>query len=526
MLRINNVKLPITHNDEDIKRYIAEKININKSSIKSIKIAKQSIDARKKREMIYFIYSIDFEVENENKIKTSLVTTSPNKNYEMPTVKNKPKLPPIIIGSGPAGLFTGLILAECGLNPIILERGKSVDARKKDINLFWNNGILNTESNVQFGEGGAGTFSDGKLTTLIKDKFGRIKKVLEEFVESGAPKDILYKNKPHIGTDILEVVVKNIRKKITKLGGTIKFQHKVTDLIIENNEAKGVIINNKEKLYSNDIVLAIGHSARDTFKMLYENNLLISQKPFSIGVRIEHLREMIDKSQYGKFFNHPKLGAADYKLSYRTKANRAVYTFCMCPGGQVIASSSEENMIVTNGMSKHARNLKNSNSAILVNVETKDFKSSHPLAGIEFQRYWESEAFKLSNSYKAPSQLFNDFLNNRKTKKFGEIKPSYIPGVALQDLNKCLPNFVSSSLKEGILIMNNKIHGFSDNNAILTGVETRSSSPIRIDRNEFCESTNTKNLYPCGEGAGYAGGITSSAVDGIRIAENIIKKYR
>ncbi|MBM7559365.1 NAD(P)/FAD-dependent oxidoreductase [Marinitoga litoralis] len=523
--RINNIKLPIDHDFEDIKSKIAKMVNIKSSDIKNIEIVKQSIDARKKHQMIYFIYNIDFEVDNV--LNNPNISLAPKKEYILPKHGDIPlNSRPLIIGTGPAGLFAGLILAEAGFEPIILERGKNVEDRKKDVNNFWNNGILNTESNVQFGEGGAGTFSDGKLNTLIKDKNNRIKKMLEEFVEAGAPEEILYINKPHIGTDKLEIAVKNIRKKIERLGGNIYFNSKVTDFIIENNKIKGVIVNDSDKIYSDIVILAIGHSARDTFKKLFEKGVKITQKPFSIGVRIEHLKETIDKSQYGKFYNHPKLKAADYKLSHRAKNGRAVYTFCMCPGGYVVASASEENMVVTNGMSEFSRDNINSNSAILVSVSPEDFPSNHPLSGIEFQRIYERKAFEISKNYFAPVQLFGDFLKNKKSTKFGNILPTYKPGTIFSDLNTIFPEYIISSLKEGIIAMGEKLKGFSDYDAVLTGVETRSSSPIRIERNENYESVNTKGLYPIGEGAGYAGGITSSAVDGIRIAESIISKYK
>ncbi|GAB6189965.1 oxidoreductase [Marinitoga arctica] len=524
MWRINNLSLPIDHSISEIKLQISKKLNIPISDIKNIEIVKRSIDARKKHEMIYFVYSIDFDVDYD---LSNIALRAPEKIYTLPFHGSTPlKSKPIIVGTGPAGLFAGLILAEAGFEPIILERGKSVDERKRDVNNFWKNGILNEESNVQFGEGGAGTFSDGKLNTLIKDKHNRIRKMLLEFVKAGAPEEILYNNKPHIGTDKLEIAVKNIRKKIEKLGGKVYFNSKVTDFIIENNKIKGVIVNNSEKISSEIVILAIGHSARDTFKVLHKNGIKISQKPFSIGVRIEHLKETIDKIQYGKFYNHPKLKAADYKLSHRSKNGRAVYTFCMCPGGYVVASASEKNMLVTNGMSEFARDNINSNSAILVSISPEDFPSYHPLAGVEFQRIYERKAFEISKNYYAPVQLFGDFLKNKQSKKFGQVKPTYLPGTVFYDLNKIFPEYISSSLKEGIIAMGKKMKGFSNFDALLTGVETRSSSPIRIERNENYESVNTQGLFPIGEGAGYAGGITSSAVDGIRVAESIISKYK
>lgn len=424
---------------------------------------------------------------------------------------------PIIVGTGPSGLFAGLVLAKMGYRPILLERGKNVDERIIDADLFWREGKLNTESNVQFGEGGAGTFSDGKLTTLIKDPRSRI--VLEEFVEAGAPREILYINKPHIGTDILRDVVKNIRKKIIVLGGEIRFNSKVTDLVIKNSQVTGVEINDEEIIHSDKVLLALGHSARDTFKMLYHNGVEIIQKGFSIGVRIEHPQRLIDENQYGEFANHKKLGAADYKLSGHFENGRSAYTFCMCPGGMVIAAASEENMVVTNGMSLYARNMENANSALLVGVYPQDYGDEHPLAGVEFQRKWERLAFIAGgNNYKAPAQKVGDFLKDRASENIGEINPTYNPGVTMTDLRQCLPEFVIDTLKKAIVSFDKNISGFANPDAIITGVETRSSSPIRILRDESFQS-NIKGLYPVGEGAGYAGGIMSAAIDGIRVAE-------
>lgn len=522
MIQINNLRMAYNHTEEELLNEIEINYGIKKNNIEKYIILKKSIDARSKKRMIFFEYNLALKLKNENSKKYSKYE---EKNYSVPEY-GKEKIPnkPIIIGSGPAGMFTGLILAENGFNPIILERGKDIKTRSKDVKNFWNNGIFNEKSNVQFGEGGAGTFSDGKLTTLIKDKNSRIKKVLEEFCEAGAPKEILYLNKPHIGTDILKIVVENIRNKIEKLGGKYYFDSNVTDLIIKNSEIMGVIINNNEKLYSNNIILSIGHSSRDTFEMLLKNNIEIHQKPFSMGIRIEHDQDLINESQYGKFKNDSKLGAADYKLSYRTKQNRAVYTFCMCPGGYVIASQSEKNSIVTNGMSKYLRNNKNSNSAVLVNINTEDFNSVHPLAGMFMQRKIEYSSFNPNKPYFAPVQLLEDFLNNKVSKKIKNIEPSYTPGYYFKNLNENIPNFISESLKEGIINMGNKLKGFDYKYSVLTGFETRSSSPITIIRNKNLESL--KGLYPAGEGAGYAGGITSSAVDGIRVAEEIIKKYK
>lgn len=525
MLRIPNIKLSIKEDRTALKKQVLNKLNIREESLISYKVIKQSIDARKKND-ISLVYTVDAEVEDEQKVLKGIInksiTIAPDKSYEYPTKGTKNiNTRPIIVGTGPAGLFAGLILAQMGYKPILLERGKMVKERAKDVELFWSSSKLNVESNVQFGEGGAGTFSDGKLNSLTKDPRGS--KVLEEFVEAGGPKDILYINKPHIGTDILRDVVVNIRKNIISLGGEVRFESKLTDLIIENDELKKIIINDKEEIETNTLILAIGHSARDTFEMLYDSGLDIIQKAFSIGVRIEHNQELIDKSQYGNFAGNPRLGPAEYKLSGHFDNGRSAYTFCMCPGGEVIGAASEENRLVTNGMSYHDRAQTNANSALLVNVTPDDFNSEHPLAGLEFQRKWEELAFQIGGgNYSAPAQLVGDFLKDIPSKEYRTVKPSFTPGVELTDLRKCLPDYVVETIKKALPEFNKRIKGFAHEDAIMTGVETRSSSPIRIERDKNYES-NIKGIYPIGEGAGYAGGIISAAVDGIRAAEEIIK---
>lgn len=522
MIRINNIKLQYNHSEKDLIDVIHNKYKIDKKDIIDFEINKKSIDARQKRNMIYFVYSIDLKVKNEEKYKElKNIQNISEKGYEPPK-KGSKKLSsrPIIVGSGPAGLFSGLLLAEEGYKPLIIEQGEPVNKRIEDINNFWNIGILKENSNIQFGEGGAGTFSDGKLTTLIKDKSGRIQKVFDEFVKSGAPKEIKYIKNPHIGTDVLRKVIYNIRKKIESLGGEYLFSSKLTNINIKNNKIESIEINNKDILKTEILILATGHSARETFEMLNKNGVFLQQKPFSMGVRVEHLQELINKNQYGKFYNDKTLPQAEYKLSEKN-GNRGIYTFCMCPGGQVIASTSEKDSIVTNGMSEYKRNKNNANSAILVNVETSDFPNSNPLAGIELQRHLEKAAFK--KNYFAPVQNVKDFLEGTLTKKF-VIEPTYKPGVYSENLDKYLPKYISENLKYGIKKFENKINGFIDN-GILTGFETRSSSPVRIVRNDSLQSINTEGLFPAGEGAGYAGGITSSAVDGIKIAEEIIKNY-
>ncbi|SHH03230.1 NAD(P)/FAD-dependent oxidoreductase [Tepidibacter thalassicus] len=530
MIRVSNIRLNINEDIKNIEKIILKKLKIQKKELIKYSIFKESIDARR-RGKIDFIYTVDVVVKDEdkilNKIKDKDVRISPILQYNNVLMgEEKLNERPIVVGMGPAGLFAALILAQRGYNPLVLERGFDVDRRTKDVNLFWNEGKMNSDSNVQFGEGGAGTFSDGKLTTRIKDL--RCRKVLNELVESGAPEEILYSYKPHVGTDILKEVVKNMRKRIIRLGGEVRFNSKVTDFIIEGGKIKGVIVNGTNTILSDVVVLAIGHSARDTYEILYERNVKIIQKPFAIGVRIEHPQILINKSQYKEFYNHPRLGAADYRLIYHASNERTSYTFCMCPGGSVIASSSSENEVVTNGMSEHSRDKENANSAFLVNVVPSDFGSDHPLAGVYFQQKYERLAFELGGrDYKAPVQLVGDFLKDRESKDLGSVIPSYKPGFRLTNLRECLPGFVANTMKEGLINLDKKLKGFALYDAILTGVETRSSSPIRIVRDEESfESVSVKGLYPSGEGAGYAGGIVSAAVDGIKVAEKIIQKYK
>ncbi|WP_129599736.1 NAD(P)/FAD-dependent oxidoreductase [Anaerophilus nitritogenes] len=528
MIRVNEIKLALDEDLSILDDKICKKLKIKKEDIIAYKIFRESIDARKGT--ITLVYIIDVELKNEKNIlkKNKNIQKSPDLSYHFVKSGSKNLIHrPIIIGTGPAGLFAGLILAQRGYKPILLERGQDVDTRTKDIEKFWKEGGLNTSSNVQFGEGGAGTFSDGKLTTRIKDII-RCRKVLDEFVENGAPKEILYSYKPHIGTDLLKIVVKNIRKRIQDLGGEVRFNSCVTDFNIRNGKITSLQINKEEIINAEEVILAIGHSARDTYEKLYEREVLMIQKPFSIGVRIEHSQGLINYSQYKQFAEHKRLGAADYRLTYQTKEKRAVYTFCMCPGGFVVGAASEEKMVVTNGMSEYERNQENANSALLVQVNTQDFEDEHPLAGIAFQRKWEKKAFELGGkNFHAPIQLVGDFLKNRPSTKLGEIKPSYLPGITLTSLDQCLPKFVIEAMKEAIPQMDKKLNGFAKEDAILTGVETRSSAPVRIQRKtDEMECVNVEGLYPVGEGAGYAGGIISAAVDGIKAAEMIVKKYK
>ena len=509
MIKITNIKIKADLSDDELFEKIYKKYKINKNDVTERRIIKKSIDARNKAD-IFYNYSLELECKNENKIKNVQIVKK-EEPFKI-IVNRKSSKRPVIIGAGPAGLFSALTLAQNGIKPIIIEQGKTVDERKKDVEEFQKTGKLNTLSNVQFGEGGAGTFSDGKLTSGIHNPLCKI--VLKEFYNFGAPEQILYINKPHIGTDNLINIIRNMRNEIIKLGGEFLFNEKVTDFEFENSKVTAVICS--KRIETDTVILAIGHSARSTFEKLYEKGVKMEKKNFSIGVRIEHKQSMINKSQYGEI-TKLKLPPAEYKMAYHGE-NRSCYTFCMCPGGTVIASSSEPETIVTNGMSVYARNGENANSAVLVNVTPNDFKGESPLEGMYFQKDLEQKAFKLGGSnYNAPIQRFEDFENNVKSTHIGEIKPTYKPGVTLSNLNEILPDFISKTLVEGIKYFNKSIKGFAHPDAILTGVETRSSSPVQITRNENKQS-NIKGLYPCGEGAGYAGGIMSAAVDGIKCA--------
>ena len=526
MIRVNNLHIPINYDDNTIKNKVCRELRIDKGAVKSVSLFRRSIDARKK-DNIYFLCSIDVELNiSENAVLKKAKNAVAVKPYEYNVDKWNGGASPVVVGMGPAGLFAALILAQSGAKPIVLERGKDVDSRTDDVNKFWTDGKLNVKSNVQFGEGGAGTFSDGKLNTGTKDS--RQRKVLEEFVNHGAPEEILYNAKPHIGTDKLKITVKKIREEIISLGGTVVFEAQMTDFFTKDGKISAVEYEKdgkKERIDTDNVILAVGHSARDTFELLNDKNLPIEAKPFSIGARIEHRREAIDKSQYGKFAGNRNLGAASYKMNVRTKNGRGAYTFCMCPGGKVVNASSEDGMLCTNGMSEFARNGINSNSALLVGITPDDFGSSEPLAGVELQRKLEKKAFELGGgNYNAPVQRAADFMINKRTVSFGSVVPSYTAGVTMANISECLPEYVTVALKEGIVRLGSRLSGFSDGDAILTAVETRSSSPVRILRDSILESVAVKGLYPCGEGAGYAGGIMSAAVDGIKCAELIAEK--
>lgn len=527
MIRITQIKLPPSHSQEDLEKAVIKALKISKEHLIKIKLVKRSIDARKKND-IKIIYTIDADVVNEMKIlklihNNSDIQIANDVKYQFPQLgTRKLNHRPVIIGTGPAGLYCGLLLAEHGYKPILLERGEDIDGRVKTVEKFWSGNELNINSNVQFGEGGAGTFSDGKLNTLVKDNFGRSRKVLEVFVEAGAPDEILYVNKPHIGTDLLRDVVKNIRKKIISLGGEVKFHSQVTDFKFENNQLVGVVINGKEELVCDLAVLAIGHSARDTFETLYEKKVQMEAKSFAMGVRIEHPQTLINISQYG-LENNPYLPVAEYKLTHTSQNGRSVYSFCMCPGGFVVNSSSEEERLAVNGMSYHDRDSENANSAIIVSVTPKDFKCSHPLGGLELQRELEAAAYNLGKG-SIPIQLYKDFCKNLKSEKLGEVQPQIKGEYRLSNLRDIFPDYISQSLIEGIRVFGTKIKGFDREDAILSGIESRTSSPVRISRNELFEN-EMKGIFPCGEGAGYAGGITSAAMDGIKMAEAIAKRY-
>lgn len=530
MIRINNIKADLDVDMEGLKEIVSMKTGLEPERIKSLKIAKKSVDARNKSN-VQFVYALDMEVfGDEDYISTILAWKDvwQIKQEKIVSFTHSHKisaLRPVVVGTGPAGMFAGLALAEAGLKPILLERGKKLSERQKDVDFFWKCGQLKTESNVQFGEGGAGTFSDGKLMTGIKkDEFTA--KVLHELVLAGAPEEILYLAKPHIGTDNLAIVVQNIRKKIVELGGEYRFENRLENLIIKDGVLVGIKVRQANgevyDLATDKVILAVGHSARDTFEMLYRNGVKIEQKPFSVGARIEHKQQMINQAQYGRFANHKALGAADYKLAAHFANKRSAYTFCMCPGGEVVAAASEEGRVVTNGMSEFARNKENANAALLVGVEPKDFGGEHPLQGMYFQRKLEEAAFRLGGEdYKAPAQLVGDFLKNQPSSGQGEVTPSYTPGVRFCNLADILPPYVFETMRLALAEMDKKLHGFAAHDAVLTGVETRSSSPIRILRDENFEA-NIKGLYPCGEGAGYAGGIVSSAVDGLKICKALM----
>ncbi|OGA56433.1 MAG: hypothetical protein A3F74_26440 [Betaproteobacteria bacterium RIFCSPLOWO2_12_FULL_62_58] len=526
MLRLTEIKLPLEHTEHEIEAAILKRLGIAAKELVGYSIFRRSYDARK-RSAISFIYMLDVEVKDEAALRERRhgdrhVAPAPDTRYRF--VAQAPVAPasrPVVIGTGPCGLFAGLILAQMGFRPIILERGKAVRERTRDTFGLWRKGQLNPESNVQFGEGGAGTFSDGKLHTRIKDPHHYGRKVLTEFVNAGAPPEILYSSKPHVGTFRLVAMVENMRVAIQALGGEIRFQCRVTDIDIDGGQVRGVVLDSGETIATAHAVLAVGHSARDTFQMLYDRGVDIEAKPFSIGLRIEHPQSLIDRARFGEKAGHPLLGAADYKLVHHCRNGRSVYSFCMCPGGTVVAAASEPGGVVTNGMSQYSRSERNANAGIVVGITPADYPG-HPLAGIAFQRHWEERAFEAGGSnYCAPAQRVADFLAGRPSVALGSVAPSYTPGVRMADLGTCIPDYAAAAIREALPAFERQISGFAMEDAVLTGVESRTSSPIRIKRDRAYQSVNTRGLFPAGEGAGYAGGILSAAVDGIEVAEAV-----
>jgi len=528
MIRLNEVKLPLDHSDDALQKFVLDKLSLNDQQLVDIHIFKRGYDARK-RNVITLIYTLDITLQHVDESQILLrfekdphVRVSPDTAYKyVATAPADLNERPIVIGMGPCGLFSALILAQMGFKPIVLERGKSVHERSKDTFRFWRKAELNTESNVQFGEGGAGTFSDGKLYSQVKDPNFLGLKVKQEFVAAGAPAEIIYVSKPHIGTFKLVTMVERMRRKIIELGGEIRFETRVDELNIENEQITGVTLNGGEVINSKHVVLAIGHSARDTVQMLHDKGVHLVPQSFSIGFRIEHKQEMIDKVRFGINAGHPILGAADYKLVHHCKNGRSVYSFCMCPGGVVVAATSEEEAVVTNGMSQYSRSERNANSAIVVGISPSDFNND-PLQGIALQRQLERHAYVLGGSnYDAPAQRVGDFLAAKEAKPVGHIEPSYRPHVKMTDLSSSLPEYAIDAIREAIPAFDKKIRGFATPDAMLTGVETRTSSPVQIQRGKDYQSLNIKGLYPGGEGAGYAGGILSSGIDGIKVAEAV-----
>jgi uncharacterized FAD-dependent dehydrogenase len=536
MLRINELKLPLDHPESSLREAVLARLGIEDSALLGFSVFKRSYDARKKSAIV-LIYAVDAEVRGEAEVLARLkhdahVMTSPDTGYKF--VAGGEQLQghdknerPVVIGTGPCGLFAALILAQMGLRPLILERGKVVRERTVDTFAFWRKRELNPESNVQFGEGGAGTFSDGKLYSQIKDPKHYGRKVLTEFVKAGAPEEIMYVSKPHIGTFRLVKMVEQMRENIIALGGEYRFSSKVVDIDIERDgdsgQVRGVVLDTGERIATRHLVLAIGHSARDTFQMLYERGVYVEAKPFSIGFRVEHPQSLIDTCRFGPNAGNKILGAADYKLVHHASNGRSVYSFCMCPGGTVVAAASEPGRVVTNGMSQYSRNERNANSAIVVGITPADYPSAHPLAGIELQRRLEEGAFALGGgTYDAPGQLMGDFVKGRVSTDFGAVIPSFKPAVRLTDLSSALPDYAIVAMREAFPAFDKQIKGYYQQDALLTGVETRTSSPIRVKRrDDDLQSLNTRGLFPAGEGAGYAGGILSAAVDGIKVAEAV-----
>ncbi|NMG64705.1 hypothetical protein GPA19_07065 [Azoarcus indigens] len=527
MLRITELRLPLDHPAEALPAAIARRLGVAPGDVQDFLVFKRSYDVRKK-DAPSLIYTVDVTVRDEAGLLARHagerdIGPTPDTGYHF--VGRAPEgftNRPVVVGFGPCGIFAALVLAQMGFRPIVLERGKAVRERTQDTWGLWRKNTLNPESNVQFGEGGAGTFSDGKLYSQIKDPKHYGRKVLTEFVKAGAPEEILYISKPHIGTFRLVGMVEQMRAEIIALGGEIRFQQRVTDLLIENGHVRGLTLADGGELRCDHVVLALGHSARDTFEMLHARGVFMEAKPFSVGFRVEHPQSLIDKARFGRHAGHELLGAADYKLVHHAKNGRSVYSFCMCPGGTVVAATSEPNRVVTNGMSQYSRNERNANAGIVVGITPEDYPGSGPLAGIALQRELESHAYELGGGdYLAPGQLVGDFVAGRPSQQLGSVEPSYKPGVRLGSLATALPGYAIDAMREAFPAFDRQIKGFAMHDAVLTGVETRTSSPLRITRGADCQSLNVKGLFPAGEGAGYAGGILSAGVDGIRVAEAV-----
>ncbi|MGV3663066.1 MAG: NAD(P)/FAD-dependent oxidoreductase [Prosthecobacter sp.] len=532
MLQLSQILLPVDHHDHDVRAAALKLLKVREEEVISLKIKQRAIDAR--RGHVEFSFTVLVEVKDEARVlkrlgKSPHVGPAPDETYHqvVERVARPDATRPVIVGTGPCGLFCGLLLARAGLKPVLLERGKAAGDRARDVTGFWRRGWdFNAESNVQFGEGGAGTFSDGKLYTQIRDREHRIPWLLREMVAAGAPEDILLKSRPHIGTDRLIKVVRHVREEIIALGGEVRFGARVADVVIEEGVMRAVTLADGETIEGSRFVFGIGHSSRDTFEMLHRHGVPFEAKPFSIGVRIEHPQRLVDKALYGKWAGHERLGSAPYKFVAHCGTGRAAYSFCMCPGGLVVAATSEPGMVVTNGMSSYAREEANANSGFMVDVRPGDMPGGNELAGIEFQRSIERRAFELGGGgYRAPAQLLGDFLSGRASTSAGKVEPSYQPGVVWTDLRECLPEYVIATIQEAIPRIDRSIPGFALEDAVLTGVETRSSAPVRIPRDaQTLQCTGVRHFYPAGEGAGYAGGIISAAADGMRVAEAILRE--